>query len=88
MDMDTSTLENFERWKEFLGDQVGKAKSIGMSSQQITNVAEKMGDFLANKVDPKNTQERLLKQMWDVSDENERHTIAQIMVRMAQNEVQ
>lgn len=85
--MDSGALGNFERWKEFLGDHVEKAQSMGMSTDQIANVAEKMGEFLAQKVDPKNEQERLLKQMWDASDENERKSIAQIMVRMAKNEV-
>lgn len=79
-------LENFERWKEFLGDQVDKAHAMGMNDDQITNVAEKMGHFLSNKVDPKNDQERLLKQMWDASDDNERHSLAKVMVRMAQDE--
>lgn len=85
--MGMNSLENFERWKEFLGDQVDKAKHMGMSDDQITSVAEKMGSFLSNKVDPKNAQERLLKQMWDASDSDERHSIAKIMVRMANDEV-
>lgn len=82
-----SMLENFDRWKEFLGDQVDKAQAMGMSDDQITGVAEKMGGFLSNKVDPKNAQERLLKQMWDASDENERHSMAKVMVRMAHGDV-
>ena len=81
--MDNSVLENFDRWKEFLGEQLDKAKAMGVSQDKITDVASKMGDFLANKVDPKNAQERLLKQMWDASDEQEQHTIANIMVKMA-----
>ncbi|MCF8566185.1 DUF3243 domain-containing protein [Alicyclobacillus tolerans] len=76
-------LENFDRWKEFLGEQVDKAQAMGMSNDRIADVATKMGHFLSDKVDPKNAQERLLKQMWDISDENEQRTIAGIMVRMA-----
>jgi hypothetical protein len=81
--MDMNVLENFERWKEFLGDQVDKAQSMGMSKERITDVATKMGDFLANKVDPKNEQERLLKQMWDVGSDDERHALASMMVKMS-----
>lgn len=83
-----NALENFERWKEFLGDQVNRAEKMGMSDDQIASVAEKMGSFLSEKVDPKNAQERLLKQMWDASDKDERHSIAKIMMRMAEGEVQ
>jgi hypothetical protein len=83
--MDMNVLENFERWKEFLGEQVDKAKEMGISQEKITNVAEKMGTFLSSKVDPKNAQERLLKQLWDASSTEERHTLASIMVKMADN---
>ena len=78
-----NVMENFDRWKEFLGEQVDKAKSMGVSQEKMADVATKMGDFLANKVDPKNPQERLLKQMWDSSSEDEQHTIARVMVKMA-----
>lgn len=81
--MDQNVLENFDRWKEFLGEQVDKAQAMGMSNERITQVAQKMGSFLADKVDPKNPQERLLKQMWDASSPDEQHTLAGIMVRMA-----
>jgi hypothetical protein len=78
-----SVLENFDRWKEFLGDQVDKAEAMGIPKEKITHVAAKMGDFLSDKVDPKNPQERLLKQMWDSSDPDEQHTLASIMVKMS-----
>jgi hypothetical protein len=78
-----TVLENFDRWKEFLGEQVDKAESMGVSKERITNVAQKMGGFLSDKVDPKNPQERLLKQMWEHSSTDEQHTLAGIMVKMS-----
>ncbi len=78
-----TVLENFDRWREFLGENVDKAQAMGFNKDQITGVATRMGEFLANKVDPKNEQERLLKQLWDVGDEQERYTMAGLMVKMA-----
>jgi hypothetical protein len=78
-----TVLENFDRWKEFLGENIDKAQAMGFNKEQITGVATRMGEFLSNKVDPKNEQERLLKQLWDAGDEQERHTIAGLMVKMA-----
>lgn len=75
-------MENFDRWKEFLGEQVDKAESMGISKERITDVAQRMGSFLSDKVDPKNPQERLLKQMWDSSSAEEQHALAGIMVKM------
>ncbi|MCY0888606.1 MAG: DUF3243 family protein [Alicyclobacillaceae bacterium] len=47
------------------------------------NVAAKMGEFLANRVDPKNPEQRLLKELWDSGDTEERKTLARLMVKMA-----
>ncbi|MBX5437158.1 MAG: DUF3243 domain-containing protein [Alicyclobacillaceae bacterium] len=76
-------LENFEEWKQFLGTQIDRAQAMGMSKDQIARVAEHIGDFLAHKVDPKNVQQRLLKQMWDVANEDEQQAIARVMVKLA-----
>ncbi len=81
--MDSSVMDNFDKWKEFLGAQVDKAQAMGMSDEQISNVATHIGDFLSHKVDPKNPQERLLKQIWDECDESEQKTVARVMVRLA-----
>jgi hypothetical protein len=80
----SSVLENFDRWKEFLGERVDQAQEAGMSMDQIQNVAYRMGDFLANKVDPKNPQERLLKDLWDSGDENDQKSLARMMINLAQ----
>jgi hypothetical protein len=78
-----NVLGNFDKWREFLGEHVDKAQHLGMSDDQITNVASKMGEFLADKVDPKNDEQRLLKEMWDNGSEDERRAIASVMVKMS-----
>ncbi|WP_067625430.1 DUF3243 domain-containing protein [Alicyclobacillus acidiphilus] len=78
-----SILESFSHWREFLGEHVDKAQAMGFSDDQITNVASKMGEFLADKVDPKNPEQRLLKEMWECGNEDERRAIASVMVKMS-----
>ena len=77
----TSVIETFDKWKTFLADRVDQAKKAGMSEDTIAKLAFQIGEFLDNKVDPKNEEERLLKELWDVGDENERKTIARLMVK-------
>jgi hypothetical protein len=77
-----SVLDNFRDWKEFLGDRVSQAKSAGMETETISNVAYQIGEYLSAKVDPKNEQERLLKQLWDAGDENQQHALASMMVKL------
>jgi hypothetical protein len=79
-----SVLDNFHDWKSFLGERVSQAKTAGMESDIIENVAFQIGGYLAEQVDPKNDQERLLKQLWDVADESQRKDLASMMVKLVQ----
>jgi hypothetical protein len=80
--MANTVLTSFDTWKQFLHDRVQAAESIGISEEQISKLAFKIGDFLANKVDPENVQEKLLADLWSVADITEQKTIAKLMVKM------
>ena len=81
----STVLTNFDTWKHFLADRVEQAKKIGLSDEAISNLAFEIGNFLDEKVDPKNDEERALKEIWDVGNEEERQTIARLMVKLVQN---
>jgi len=76
------TLKSWSKWKDTLGKAVDLGETVGMSDIAITNVAEKIGTFLANNVDPKTDEERLLKELWDVGDSNDREVLAKLIVRI------
>jgi hypothetical protein len=78
----STVLKVFDKWKEFLAERVSQAERAGMSEEKLNNIAVQVGDFLATKVDPKNEQERVLKELWDVGSEEERRTIARLMVKL------
>ncbi|MCR8642124.1 DUF3243 domain-containing protein [Paenibacillus sp. N1-5-1-14] len=80
--MAETVLTVFDKWKQFLGDRVEQAERVGMSEEMISKVAYHIGDFLADKVDPQNAEERVLKQLWDAGDDDEKKSIAKLMVRM------
>lgn len=82
-----SVLSNFDRWKDFLGERVEEAVKAGMSSEKVDAVAFRLGEYLSEKVDPKNEQERLLKNMWDSSPEEDQKALARIMVNMVNKQV-
>ncbi|GAB6935677.1 MAG: DUF3243 domain-containing protein [Calditerricola sp.] len=77
-----SVLDSFEQWKQFLAQRVEQAQKMGMSSDTIANVAYYIGDYLAQEVDPKNHEERLLKELWEAGTEEEQKTLANLMVKM------
>lgn len=78
----TSVLSTYDKWKQFLGERVKNARSVGMNDSTIQNLAKDIGDFLAQKVDPKNDEERVLKELWSVSDENEKKVMAGVMMKL------
>ncbi|MFT4413633.1 DUF3243 domain-containing protein [Fredinandcohnia humi] len=79
-----SVLENFEQWKDFLGDRLQQAKQEGMDQQVISDMAYQLGDYLANQVEPKNAQEKVLADLWSVASKEEQHAIANMMVKLVQ----
>lgn len=79
----SSVLSNFDNWKKFLGDRVEAAKKLGIDEEAISKLAYEIGSFLDQKVDPKNNEERVLKELWDVGDEADRKTMARLMVKLA-----
>ncbi|MBS4217682.1 DUF3243 domain-containing protein [Bacillus sp. FJAT-49711] len=80
-----SVLENWDQWKNFLGDRLDNAQDQGMSQKVINQLAHQVGDYLANQVDPKNEQERVLSDLWSVASEEEQKAIASIMVKLVEN---
>jgi len=79
-----TALATFDKWKSFLSDRVEQAKKAGMSEETISKLAFQIGEQLESKVDPKNDEERLLKELWDVGNEEERKTIARLMVKFVE----
>ncbi len=80
-----SILENWEQWKDFLGDRLQQAQQQGLSQETINDVAFQVGDYLAKQVDPKNPQERVLADLWSVASPEEQHAIANIMVKLVKD---
>jgi len=81
-----SVLDNWDQWKDFLGDRLHHAQNEGMNKQVIGDLAFQIGDYLARQVEPKNEQERTLADLWSVASTEEQHAIANIMVKLVQND--
>ncbi len=79
-----SVLDNFEDWKNFLGDRLQHAKTEGMDQNVIGDMAHQLGDYLASEVEPKNAQEKVLRDLWNVASEEEQQAIANVMVKLVQ----
>jgi hypothetical protein len=79
----STVISNFDTWKKFLGNRVEAAKNLGINEEDISKLAFEIVEFLDQMFDPKNDEERVLKELWDVGDESERKTMARLMVKLA-----
>ena len=80
-----SVLDNWKQWEDFLADRLHQAQDQGMSEGAISSLAYQIGDYLANQVEPKNEQEKVLSDLWSVASKEEQAAIANIMVKLIQN---
>ncbi|MCX8128712.1 MAG: DUF3243 domain-containing protein [Clostridia bacterium] len=86
--MELNNVDNFkhwDKWKKTLARAVNISESIGLSDKTIENFAYKIGNILSANVDPENREHRLLKELWTLSDESERHVLSKLIVKMVQN---
>ncbi|MCY8232127.1 DUF3243 domain-containing protein [Priestia endophytica] len=75
-------LQNFEEFKNYLGDKVEKGQKLGLSKEAVAKSAKKVADYLAKNEEPKNREEYLLQQLWKVGEEEDRHHLARMLVRL------
>ncbi|KAF0820447.1 MULTISPECIES: DUF3243 domain-containing protein [unclassified Cytobacillus] len=81
-----SVLDNWQQWKDFLGDRLHQGMDQGMNKETVNDLAFQIGDYLAKQVEPKNDQEKILADLWSVASPEEQHAIANMMVKLVQND--
>ncbi|WP_454190684.1 DUF3243 family protein [Paenibacillus sp. Marseille-Q7038] len=78
-------LESFDAFKQYLNKRVSLGESLGLNEEQLSKVAQKVADILAAKEEPRNREEKLLQELWNVADPDEKDTLARILVRFVKN---
>ncbi len=78
------SLTSFDDFREYLSGKVSLGEKLGMDEEQLANSAQKVADYLSDKEPPKNSEERLLQELWNVGTEEEQHKLAHMLVRLVQ----
>ena len=74
--------KDWTTWRETLKDGIATARGLGISDDEIKDMAVRLGDFLAEKVCPATPEEELMKNLWQVASPEERRTLANVVFRM------
>jgi hypothetical protein len=80
-------LNNFKSFKAYLGKRIELAENLGLNEEQLAVSAEKIGNYLSVHEEPRNSEEKLLQELWQVGKQEERHMLAHMLVRLAQSSV-
>ncbi|RYI30234.1 DUF3243 domain-containing protein [Bacillus infantis] len=75
-------LTSFEGFKDYLGGKVSLGKKMGLNEEQLANAAQKVGDYLAKKEEPRNREEKLLQELWKSGNEEEQHALSHLLVKL------
>ena len=75
--------DSFTQFRQELGQKLNLAHRAGASRGTILNAAKDFTQWLAEEVPPQNHEQRLLKEMWHVADENERNAMTNVLVKFA-----
>jgi disulfide oxidoreductase YuzD len=73
--------DSFDAFRENLARRLEQAQSIGASRGTILNAAKDVAEWLSAEVRPTNPEQRLLKELWDVSDDRERNSLTNVLVK-------
>ncbi len=76
-------------WKNVMGKAVHTAENIiGVPGKNVENLVYRVGGVIADHFDPANREQRLLKELWEQGNDNERQTLASLFARMAKHDVE
>ena len=83
MEISSSTVnKDWDSWKKFLSQAMEFAEELGISKDKISLLASQAGEILAENVQPATPEQRVLKELWSVSDQNEKKVLANLMTKI------
>ncbi|MCL6639282.1 MAG: DUF3243 domain-containing protein [Firmicutes bacterium] len=78
--------ESWHDWKRLLGKAVHAADTAGISEKTVDQIAYRLGGFFAGTFDPANREQRLLKELWEVGDEEEKKVLASMVAKLCERD--
>ncbi|MFW5972028.1 MAG: DUF3243 family protein [Bacillota bacterium] len=79
-------FSDWDKWKKTLAQAINVGHKVGLKDETIINIGSKIGDFLDWNTDPENKEQRVIKEMWDLADEEEKKIMTKLLVKMVMSE--
>ncbi|GGA42618.1 DUF3243 domain-containing protein [Paenibacillus physcomitrellae] len=78
-------LNSFNEFKSYLRKRIELAQNIGLNEEAIAVAAEKVAGYLAKQEEPRNAEEKLLRELWNAGNKEQQHALAHMLVGMAKS---
>lgn len=78
-------LENFNHFKNYLGEKVELGENVGLSEETLAKTTELVANYLAKHENPRNREEHLLMQLWNSGTKEEQHNLSHMLLKMVKN---
>ncbi|MFZ5633627.1 MAG: DUF3243 domain-containing protein [Bacillota bacterium] len=82
MDLMSNVNADWDSWKRYLSQAVEFAEELGISRDRIALLACQAGEILAENVPPANSEQKVLRELWSVSDQQEKQVLANLMTKL------
>ena len=79
-------LGEWEKWKRTMAKAVNMGHTMGMSQDTIDSIGYRVGNLLSAAVDPENREQRLLQELWKAGDDEDRRSLAKMIVKMVETD--
>lgn len=76
----------WNEFKEWLGKGLKTLRTLGVSDENAEDVAYRFGELLNRYIDSANREQRLIKELWDQGNENERRALASMLARLVERD--
>jgi hypothetical protein len=86
MDLNTDIINDWDKWKKTLHNAISMGEAVGLSEHTITNIGTRVGEFLATNVDPENSEQRLLKELFDTANKLEQEALTSVIIKMVEKD--
>ncbi len=73
---------SWEAYKRSLHRAVTAAEEMHVPERRLAGLAEAAGKWLASHVDAELPENRVLNELWQAADKNERHMLAELMLKI------
>ena len=75
-------IKNWDQWKKTVGEAIKTARKLGMPDKAIEVASVKVGEFLASRICAESPEEKLIKELWDAGDANDRKVLGKLLFRV------